>query len=612
MVCDKCGFEHNSRSVCPKCGARVVYVNEDYLRRRQEWEEAQKKGSKDVLPPGIMHSTREEHKAAKGRAEKEPETSTGGPETVSLSFRVKKYLNIKTAGIFFRSLWEKVLCLKDRIAAWYKKHFVKRRGADNPVIRDLKFDDSPDTLDESGLVLSHKVYKDYRKYYFIGIGASVLIAAGIIITVNIVKNIDRSNVFYFDGKFAYLADEPDEPLFGSLQGDISIICNDSSGCLAYDSSDIYLFLNGKVTAYQVNNPDIITYNESFDTVIYAEEGRTYLLHNGTAQKLEMPENAAYTDACIVSRSGKYFALTVCENNETYYLYLGDLSGELCLVWQGSMAIGLDNLSDEGVISYVEMSTAEYGIVNQRNIMQYDDKIKCLAENVSQYEWTCDFDGVYYTTDEDKLYYAAESSAKEFVDEEVTSFVTNISDNGIYYYKNGKCYGLDNVMPYYVCDMSREGCGLIYEPAMDIKYYYDRTTLYAVDDGTETCYPLISDESFVFRERTLTMYVLNSDGELICIKDDKKNTIQTIAEKVSYITEIQGMDGIAYICGNELYAVDSSTDKKIMIFETNIMSKIVFSQKQYYLTDKNNILWSVDSKGKNAQSLGNVQIYNLVD
>lgn len=61
MICDKCGFEHNSKSVCPKCGARVIYVNEDYLRRKEEWEKAQKAGTAGALPPGIMHSTREEH-----------------------------------------------------------------------------------------------------------------------------------------------------------------------------------------------------------------------------------------------------------------------------------------------------------------------------------------------------------------------------------------------------------------------------------------------------------------------------------------------------------------------------------------------------------------------
>ena len=40
--CDKCGCEHNSRTVCPKCGAPVVIVNEDYLLRRQQWEEQQR------------------------------------------------------------------------------------------------------------------------------------------------------------------------------------------------------------------------------------------------------------------------------------------------------------------------------------------------------------------------------------------------------------------------------------------------------------------------------------------------------------------------------------------------------------------------------------------
>ena len=26
MKCDKCGFEHNNRNACPKCGARVIFA----------------------------------------------------------------------------------------------------------------------------------------------------------------------------------------------------------------------------------------------------------------------------------------------------------------------------------------------------------------------------------------------------------------------------------------------------------------------------------------------------------------------------------------------------------------------------------------------------------
>lgn len=612
MICDKCGFEHNSRSVCPKCGARVVYVNEDYQRRKREWEEAQKQGRKDAMPPGIMHSTREEHMAAKGRAEKEPETSKGVPVTVSLSFRVKKYLNIKTIKSFLGLFFEKICHLKDKMFSWYKKRFVKKRGADNPIIRELKFDDSPDTLDESNLVVSHKVYKDYRRYYCIGGGVLLLITAAIIIIVNVVRNIDKSKVFYFDGKFAYLADEPEKPLFGNIQGNITVICNESANCLAYDSNSIYLYVNGNTTTYQVNNPDIITYNEALDTVVYVEEGSTYLLHNGESIRLEMPENAEYSDACIVSDGGKYFALTICENNDTYSLYRGSFKGEIEELQQSDMAIELYNLSDDGLLSYAEMTTAEYGIINRRNIMQYDDGIKCLAENVNRYEWSYDYTGVYFTTKEDKMYYASKDSTREFIDEEVTAFVTNILDDEIYYYKNNKCYMLRDKTPYYICNMSGEGCKLIYDSDMDIEYYYDRTNLYAVSNNKETKYSLKSDESFVFFDNDLIMYVLDSDGQLIQIKDGKKTSIVTVDDNVLQITAIEGMDGIAYLSEGHIYVLDNDKNQTVQIYDTNLIDKVVFSGKHYYLTDKNNILWRIASNGKNAQSLGNVQIYNLVD
>ena len=136
MVCDKCGFEHNNRSACPKCGARAIYVDEGYLKRRQEWEEAQKKGTAGKLPPGIMHSTLEDRTGGKDADRHEK----GRSETASLSLHVKTALK-----------W-----IKDKLVMLFnlvKSKLVKRRGANNPVIRDLKFDDKPETLDESKLVL---------------------------------------------------------------------------------------------------------------------------------------------------------------------------------------------------------------------------------------------------------------------------------------------------------------------------------------------------------------------------------------------------------------------------------------------------------------------------
>ena len=126
MICDKCGFEHNSKSVCPKCGARVIYVNEDYLRRKEEWEKAQKAGTAGALPPGIMHSTREEHDREKGRdtvvsreSYGRQNTQKGGSETAGLSFDVVRNVILKAvAGV--------IVFFKKHFGRMAKRHLIRQ------------------------------------------------------------------------------------------------------------------------------------------------------------------------------------------------------------------------------------------------------------------------------------------------------------------------------------------------------------------------------------------------------------------------------------------------------------------------------------------------------
>lgn len=616
MICDKCGFEHNSRSVCPKCGERVVYVNEDYLKRRQEWEEAQKQGKKDALPPGIMHSTLEQRKAAKSNTGKNAHNNEkrdiqkGGPETASLSFRVKEVLNPKKIKEFLKSLAAKLIAFKDKIIVAYKRRFVKRRGADNPVIRELKFDDRPDTLDESNLVVSHKVYKDYRKIAIIGATALAAVVITVIIVVSVVKNIDRSDVLFFDGKYAYLASEPDKSLWGNLSGDIKVVYCDENKCISYDNENIYLYKNNSTYLIEAINPEIITFSECFDTIIYKSDGITYLYNDGESMGLEIPVGAEFTNATMISEDGDYFALTQCIKDDSteqnqYKLYLGDSSGSIEVLSEGDSEIEILNLSDSGEMLYLEMSTAEFGIVNSRNIIYYDNsgsgQLRCLAENVDTYRLS--HDEIYYIVD-DKLYYAGVSETK-LIDDEVTAFVTNIvAEDNIVYWKNGVCYEINNLEPQELCRISDSGYTLIHNFDNGFYAYYDRTEFNINSDGEVTSYELKKDDGVLLSENAI--YILNKNGELIRISDKT----EVIYNNVADISKVEGSDGIAFLSNGEIYVTEA--DKVLKIFDSSTLTDVVFARKKYYISDEIGILWEVSNKGKDKKSLGNTEIYILVE
>ena len=66
-----------------------------------------------------------------------------------------------------------------------------------------------------------------------------------VVIINVIRNIDHSRVFYYDGKYAYLSDDTDNALWGSTDGDMTIASAGDSAVIGYDSDGIYMYSSGR-------------------------------------------------------------------------------------------------------------------------------------------------------------------------------------------------------------------------------------------------------------------------------------------------------------------------------------------------------------------------------
>ena len=594
MICDKCGFEHNNRSACPKCGARAVYVDEGYLKRRQEWEEAQKKGTAGKLPPGIMHSTLEERNGGKDADRHEK----GRSETASLS------LHVKTA----------IKWVKDKAVKLFnlvKSKIVKRRGANNPVIRDLKFDDKPETLDESKLVLSHKVFKDNRKYYVMAGGGVVLIAVIAIILVNVITRIDRSQVLFFDGRFAYFAKEDDKALFGDMDGNIILLDEKDGNVLAYGPKGIYFYRNGKTKFAEATNPKIVTYSSSLNSVIYSEGDKLFWCSNGEKYPLEADVKLIHDISCQVSDNGKYWVITLAKENEDatiYTLFYGNSNGEMQKVYSGEKDVEIASLKDSGDLVYLELEVGEYGIINNRDMKFYDgENVKTLATEVLEYSFY-EKEQLVYIDSKERLYEITNNNNKKFLDDEVRALIKNEASDKLYYQKDEGCYRIKDEMPEKVFKPSKSDYTLIWNEEADNIWYYDQSAFYEVKGKTETRYELMAEVSVIYMKDNNVVYLLEKNGELKCVEEK----VTTVDSGVNDIVKVDGAAEIAYLKENTVYINKYKSEKNINIFMSSELNSVIYSQKRYYLTDLNSILWTISKNGEEKNSLGNVENYILVD
>lgn len=609
MICDKCGFEHNSKSVCPKCGARVIYVNEDYLRRKEEWEKAQKAGTTGALPPGIMHSTREEHDREKGRdtvvsreSYGRQNTQKGGSETAGLSFDVVRSVIIKAvAGVI----------------VFFKKHFGRRKPAE--VIRELKFDDGKETFDTSKLVVSHKIFKDKLRPVFITAAAVVFAAVAAVVIINVIRNIDHSRVFYYDGKYAYLSDDTDNALWGSTDGDMTIASAGDSAVIGYDSDGIYMYSSGRKYTIQASISSVAAYNEQLTGVIYTtSDGGVFYTDGKDSLKIDIDVAQGFTHACKVSDNGKYYVLTTSGESDDFSsgessFYIGDSDGNLTLISRDNNDKDVLRVYDDGSVVYIDMETGDYGIVNSRKIMRYaDDSVTQITDGLSKYRTSGD--EIYYLTTDGKICMTEmnQNGPVTALDFEVQDLSDNLAGTGkgiIYRKDDGYYYAGADSEPIRINKCKDDADCIWYEENI-INSYICAGEFYSAGGTSDKALFEINDPGkAVYSAESGYIAAVSSDGNLHIVSESSDRDTAA-ADSVS---EIANHKGVIYTKNNTAYLLlkPDGRPKKLADISGGVVSAF-YSGRRYYIVNDKNILYNVKQNGRVSENAGYVLFTDLME
>lgn len=609
MICDKCGFEHNSKSVCPKCGARVIYVNEDYLRRKEEWEKAQKAGTAGALPPGIMHSTREEHDREKGRdtvvfreSYGRQNTQKGGSETAGLSFDVVRNVILKAvAGVI----------------VFFKKHFGRRKPAE--VIRELKFDDGKETLDTSKLVVSHKIFKDKLRPVFITAAAVVFATVAAVVIINVIRNIDHSRVFYYDGKYAYLSDDTDNALWGSTDGDMTIASAGDSAVIGYDADGIYMYSSGRKYTVQASISSVAAYNEQLTGVIYTtSDGGVFYTDGKDSLKIDIDVAQGFTHACKVSDNGKYYVLTTSGESDDFSsgessFYIGDSDGNLTLISRDNNDKDVLRVYDDGSVVYIDMETGDYGIVNSRKIMRYaDDSVTQITDGLSKYRTSGD--EIYYLTTDGKICMTDmnQNGPVTALDFEVQDLSDNLAstEKGIIYRKDDGYYYAGADSEAIRINKCKDDADCIwYEENIINSYICDGEFYSAGNTSDKALFEINDSDKAVYSAESGYIAAVSSDGNLHIVSGSSDR--ETAA--ADSVSEIANHKGVIYTKDNTAYLLVKldGRPKKLADISGGVVSAF-YSGRRYYIVNDKNILYNVKQNGRVSENAGYVSFTDLME
>lgn len=599
MICDKCGFEHNSKSVCPKCGARVVYVDEEYLKRKKAWEEAQKNGGDTqrdfsrTLPPGIMFSSRDE-------GDKRPEPDDDIEQEEEAGF---------FAGLSFDAVKSKITDALVVTVRFFKilagKRIQRRADKQNTVIRDS---------------VKKTLSGRRKKQLLIIVGAAVIVILAIVAGTRILHKGDSTSIIVYDGKYAYHTDDMDNAIWGSKSGVYFTAAKDSDKFLVWGKEGVNFYNGSEATSLTSSDEDvkIIAKNNDLDIVFFTQNNKYYIYSEQGLKEVKLTAKGNATEESGASDNGHYITFTLFDPaSEKYTLIEAKADGTLKEICSGSGRISILNTDSDGNVIYLSMDTAEYGIINEVRLCYYNgDSSSKLADSITDAVYIDD--KVFYITEKQKLCKIdPDSRETSVIADKVTAFsdssVIDSEDSFIYETEDGYyCLTAAEEEPELLFSSTSNALTIYYDIDRDYLYYTDMNSLYYLSEvgGTsEKILDIASGEQIIQLDSCLL--AVGSDNVLYEFTD----SYDTIDENVSLVQKIDNYNGYTYVKDGARFYRSSPDSSEIQISPEGEKkftdTTIIYSDSNLYYLDSSSVLWKISMDGDDHTSLGTAKFFMLI-
>ena len=649
--CDKCGCEHNSRTVCPKCGAPVVIVNEDYLLRRQQWEEQQKNNLRYRKKGEDRGSSDIGRHNDSGRKKADDSLPAESGQT-DIKDRILGFKN---------SVLSK---LRDKRAADDEK---RRKREKERNANELK-----DNRREQGI---RQKRRRILAAVSVAAGAAVVVV-GIFAGVDIYRSIDRSDLRYFDGHRLISVNDGvllDLDRDGSTYSLLAYTPGLNAALLKEENEYIY----GTGNADNIDNSQTAgaadgggntqnaggaggiddTHNsvDGYSTQDGGHQEKAALIgwYEGSETAL-ISDIGDITDEYAFSQSGRYLAYVLySEPDERYSLAIYDLLKGSGTVYDTGRRVKIVAVADGGRVLFDELETGDYSTVVGTDLYVADLSEKLLiAYSVNETSYDERNDEAVFTQD-DRLYVCGISQAvldkyddiisdREhiYVNEGVISVADDILGNAILYitelglwvYENGYSYRMvgdvDTADEFYYCGKGE----LIYR--RKDKLYYAKQDMDKVKEAAKSAdgeTPLDMQDALDSVQPAKASVVLENisgglvsaeDGTIWCIAGDgglfnSADANAAVDDGVTDCIRLEGAAGCAYTKDGKLITVYGKAGRNKTVIDNvriNAASgfSVISSQKSLDYVDSSSVLWKIDKNGKKMESLGFASLVGFFD